>query len=167
MNKRQKGFTIVELVIVIAVIAILAAVLIPTFADMRQKAERSARLQETQNALRAYLVNIGGKGIPNGSFILYRDGMYAYRYTYSDGGLSEESETTVDKGHYCYDSIWYDLLPLGENVYLTVSHQCDDEDGNLQCDICETQLTTHACEGYEGEVNGYCTSCGESVKPRP
>lgn len=34
MNKRshKKGFTVVELVIIIAVIAILAAVLIPTFA---------------------------------------------------------------------------------------------------------------------------------------
>ncbi|MGM9683101.1 MAG: type IV pilin protein, partial [Eubacteriales bacterium] len=30
-NTKKKGFTIVELVIVIAVIAILAAVLIPTF----------------------------------------------------------------------------------------------------------------------------------------
>ena len=36
MNK--KGFTIVELVIVIAVIAILAAVLIPTFSNVIQKA---------------------------------------------------------------------------------------------------------------------------------
>lgn len=31
MKKNKKGFTIVELVIVIAVIGILAAVLIPTF----------------------------------------------------------------------------------------------------------------------------------------
>lgn len=34
MNKNRKGFTIVELVIVIAIIAILAAVLIPTFASL-------------------------------------------------------------------------------------------------------------------------------------
>ena len=35
--KRKKGFTIVELVIVIAVIAVLAAVLIPTFSSLIQK----------------------------------------------------------------------------------------------------------------------------------
>ena len=48
MNK--KGFTIVELVIVIAVIAILAAVLIPTFSNVVTKAKESAALQEVRNA---------------------------------------------------------------------------------------------------------------------
>ena len=38
MHKSKKGFTIVELVIVIAVIAILAAVLIPTFSNLVKKA---------------------------------------------------------------------------------------------------------------------------------
>ena len=37
MYRNRKGFTIVELVIVIAVIAILAAVLIPTFSSLTQK----------------------------------------------------------------------------------------------------------------------------------
>ena len=41
MNKNRKGFTIVELVIVIAIIAILAAVLIPTFASLIAKANVS------------------------------------------------------------------------------------------------------------------------------
>ena len=41
----KKGFTIVELVIVIAIIAILAAVLIPTFASLIQKANTSADIQ--------------------------------------------------------------------------------------------------------------------------
>lgn len=46
----KKGFTIVELVIVIAVIAILAAVLIPTFSGVVEKANTSARLQKARNA---------------------------------------------------------------------------------------------------------------------
>ena len=44
MNK--KGFTIVELVIVIAVIAILAAVMIPTFSGIIDKANESAAKQQ-------------------------------------------------------------------------------------------------------------------------
>lgn len=44
--KNKKGFTIVELVIVIAVIAILAAVLIPTFSGVITKAQNSAAQQE-------------------------------------------------------------------------------------------------------------------------
>ena len=46
----KKGFTIVELVIVIAVIAILAAVLIPTFSNVVEKANESKALQEVRSA---------------------------------------------------------------------------------------------------------------------
>ena len=48
-NKNRKGFTIVELVIVIAVIAILAGVLIPTFSGVVTKANESKVLQEARN----------------------------------------------------------------------------------------------------------------------
>lgn len=47
MNK--KGFTIVELVIVIAVIAILAAVMIPTFGGIIEKANKSS-VEQTATA---------------------------------------------------------------------------------------------------------------------
>ena len=47
--KNKKGFTIVELVIVISVIAILAAVLIPTFSGLVKKANSSADQQAVRN----------------------------------------------------------------------------------------------------------------------
>ena len=47
-NLKKKGFTIVELVIVIAVIAVLAAVLIPTFVNLTKKANQSADIQATR-----------------------------------------------------------------------------------------------------------------------
>lgn len=53
--RKRKGFTIVELVIVIAVIAILAAVLIPTFANVIQKAQESAALQRVTSAYKEAL----------------------------------------------------------------------------------------------------------------
>ena len=49
-KNNRKGFTIVELVIVIAVIAILAGVLIPTFAGIINKAKKSAAEQAAANA---------------------------------------------------------------------------------------------------------------------
>ena len=56
MKKRtKKGFTIVELVIVIAVIGILAAVLIPTFGGVIDKANKSAALQEATSVMTATL----------------------------------------------------------------------------------------------------------------
>ena len=59
MNKQKKlkGFTIVELVIVIAVIAILAAVLIPTFSNVISNAKDSAALYEAKNAHTQYAVS--------------------------------------------------------------------------------------------------------------
>ncbi|MBQ6182297.1 MAG: type II secretion system protein [Clostridia bacterium] len=47
----KKGFTLVELVIVIAVIAILAAVLIPVFANLIGKAKDAAALQNARTTL--------------------------------------------------------------------------------------------------------------------
>ena len=45
----RRGFTIMELVIVIAVIAVLAAVLIPTFANLTERANESADTQTVKN----------------------------------------------------------------------------------------------------------------------
>ncbi len=47
--KKYNGFTVVELVIVIAVVAILAAVLIPTFSSIIKKANISADMQTARN----------------------------------------------------------------------------------------------------------------------
>ena len=69
MNK--KGFTIVELVIVIAVIAILAGVMIPTFSGVIERANNSARVQIATAA--------------------YKD---AYAVALSDGVISDAEKTT-------------------------------------------------------------------------
>lgn len=57
LNKKRNAFTITELVIVIAVIAILAAVLIPTFSNVVESANQSAAMQQSKNALTSYLVD--------------------------------------------------------------------------------------------------------------
>lgn len=74
----KKGFTIVELVIVIAVIAILAGVLIPTFATVVDKANQSKAMQETKNAYELYLADHADKSdletnicITNGKYVFH------------------------------------------------------------------------------------------------
>ena len=52
--KRKKGFTIVELVIVIAVIGVLSAILIPTFSGLIAKANKSAEQLALRNSYAAY-----------------------------------------------------------------------------------------------------------------
>lgn len=63
MKKQQKGFTVVELVIVIAVVAILAAVLIPTFSGIVKNANISADSQLARN-MNTIIAAEGAAGIP-------------------------------------------------------------------------------------------------------
>ena len=59
MNKKnRKGFTIVELVIVIAVIGILATVLVPTFGNVIDKANAASAQQDAKNIYAAYVAQV-------------------------------------------------------------------------------------------------------------
>ena len=74
-KKLKKGFTLVELVIVIAVIAILSAVLIPTFGNVIQNANDSAAFSTASNALTKYTTNQAQAGestiLPDGYILVF------------------------------------------------------------------------------------------------
>lgn len=81
MNKKnnRKGFTIVELVIVIAVIAILATVLVPTFSGIITKANESKVLQTLKNEYTEYTIKEGADGeFENTIIIKYNDKYYTF-----------------------------------------------------------------------------------------
>lgn len=97
MKNRKKGFTIVELVIVIAVIAILAAVLIPNLSRLVGKANESARLQEVESALKVMLMSQEDGTLDETVFVI-KEGDKTYTYTYSDGKLGKETVGTEPTG---------------------------------------------------------------------
>ncbi len=116
----KKGFTIVELVIVIAVIAILAAVMIPTFSNVIEKANASA-VQQVAAALykEAYALDLSdGKldGNDNtqtttkeinkmtidnvkGNDVKYDTDPKYFEYNVSNGTFTSFSYTDTDKGY--------------------------------------------------------------------
>ena len=72
IKRSRKAFTIVELVIVIAVIAILATVLVPAFGEVVQNAKDSE--QEAKNTYTNYLVEHAGEGEMPGLFLYKAEG---------------------------------------------------------------------------------------------
>lgn len=56
-KQTKKGFTLVELVIVIAVIAILSAILIPTFGNVISQAKENAAKEDARTAYQQFLMD--------------------------------------------------------------------------------------------------------------
>ena len=88
MNKKnnRKGFTIVELVIVIAVIAILATVLVPTFGNVIEKANITAAKQEAKALFTNYVTVAAESGAYVDDCYVVVDGYYV---EIVDGGVTE------------------------------------------------------------------------------
>ena len=86
------GFTLIELVIVIAVIAILSTVLIPTFGGMIESARNSSRDQKARNAYTDYFAH---HPTDDNSYLMIEveDGGAKYHYNVIDGQIDLEGES--------------------------------------------------------------------------
>ena len=103
----KRGFTIVELVVVIAVVAILAAVLIPTFATVIKKANVSNDVALVRNLNEGLKVEeVGGKK---------NDTMTDALNVAKDYGFEVEKLTPRSSGEILWDSVNNRFVLLDEN----------------------------------------------------
>ncbi|MCW1982251.1 type IV pilus assembly protein PilA [Xanthomonas arboricola] len=69
MKKNQQGFTLIELMIVVAIIAILAAIALPAYSDYTKKAKVSEVILAASSARTAVAEFAAGTGgLPNASW---------------------------------------------------------------------------------------------------
>ena len=80
MKNTKRGFTIVELVIVIAVIAILAAILIPVFSNVIDTANKSSLKAEIKNS---YSKFVADAALENETYAAIED--YIYQEVVEEG----------------------------------------------------------------------------------
>jgi len=98
----KRGFTVTELAIVIAVIAVLVAVLVPTFVNLIGKANESAALQNARNTYTqmTLVASVAGDTLPDDAIIKSGD----YYYTMTNGVLtstaapSGKTATSLENG---------------------------------------------------------------------
>ncbi len=118
-NTKKKGFTIIELVIVIAVIAILAAVLIPTFTNVINKSNESAAKQAMTNEWKNYSAAVAGEG----EFINDLYGYIAIDSKKNDGTL--DYFIAIEKGQLSKDVLTEQPADLGTEA---AGYTYDDEE---------------------------------------
>lgn len=133
-NNNRKGFTLTELVIVIAVIAILAGVLIPTFTGIVQKANKNAALQAVRNAYTEYVAGLTTSEMASlGKMEVKVDGKY---FILVDDGACSVIENATDFN--ASDDAEEYTLTDGDFV-----HECadGDKDSNEECKVCGADMS--------------------------
>ena len=139
-RNNKKGFTIVELVIVIAVIAILSAVLIPTFGGIVDKANESARDQEARNAFTEYLIDCDATPNKDAFIVVTDDSGVKYYYDIKDDGQLDFTETQT--GVVCVKA--HTGYTLGYAQHTDVSGTTADDgtvSGDGVCEVCNGSTT--------------------------
>ena len=131
-TNKKKGFTLVELVIVIAVIAILAGVMIATFSNVVEKANASKALQEMKSRVDSayieclteekdirYIAVDGNGAVYFTASLEATDAAYTYYSlalvkveTAGEGDAATTATVTIEKG-YC---------SLGNDLYFVVTN---------------------------------------------
>lgn len=144
MKKNKRGFTIVELVIVIAVIGILAAVLIPTFSGVVENANKSAAYSNCRNAMTTVISDSEYGQVKDGTIFVSGD----YYAVFKDNQLGEAQkfEWTSDSCTVTVNTKTAKFTKSGDTISLDTTS--DYEEGTLGGSEATAELTKLGVKYY-------------------
>ena len=177
MNLRKKGFTLVELVIVIAVVAILATVLIPTFTSLINKANMSSdqvAVRDMNTILAIEKIDDNDLTIEKVKEILEEAGYRAEDYRPLTNGATfywiknlnkivlynEEASTVI------YPTNIEDNLIFDENTWFSLISTPEVDPNRLYREDVEQDIPVAKLSSYtlaEGESNGSNATIAEQL----
>ncbi len=109
MNKNEEGFTLIELMIVIAIIGILAAIAIPQFSAYRTRSFNSAAAADIRNAAtaqEAYFVDNQFYSTGQGDLVGATYGLYLSDNVTLSVTAATTSGYTMTSSHSSGDATW-------------------------------------------------------------
>ena len=149
-RNNKKGFTIVELVVVIAVIAILSAVFIPTFSGVIGKAKEAALKADLKAVYTQYASDkaLAEEDVAETVYIKVEDKYYEV----VKGNTKNATEVALPA---CYNR-----NPLaGGLVFEKANGEHTNTVVDCKCDTCGTVID----ESKHSVTDGVCNVCGNTI----
>lgn len=167
-NYLQNGFTLIELVVVIAIIGVLTAFAVPNFMAARERArdvQRKNDLKQLQNAVEMYKLDYGEYPIDSPAGLY--DGMKTTNICwYSDGsnGLIFSSTVPLDKVIYMKKIPKDPTRTTNNGAYFYISPIGTDKYKYTLCACLENKADSDGIAGNCSDIAGnlYTCSSGKS-----